>query len=93
MHEYRSGLFTVHCLEIFVKRITGVECPVCKKRMFSFHVHDYKLCGCPNNTMVDGGREYLRYGWTEKGKKPRVIRWCKRDGIYPDSTVKTPWPY
>ncbi len=67
-----------------MKRIWGVECPVCKKRMFSFYRHDYKTCGCPNDTMVDGGRDYLRYGWNGKnGKKPRLIRWCKKDGEYP----------
>lgn len=84
-------------MEILVTRITGVECPVCKKRMFSFHVHDYKTCGCPNDTMVDGGRQYLRYGWksTENGgKKPRIIRWCKKDGKYPTfKKVKDRFPY
>lgn len=65
-----------------MKRIYGVECFVCKKRLFSFHVHDYKHCGCSNETMVDGGRYYLRYGWKEI--KPRKIYWTKkRDGIYP----------
>lgn len=63
-----------------MKRIWGVECAKCKKRMFSFHVHDYKLCGCENETMVDGGREYLRYGWA--ALKPRRIYWCKQDGNY-----------
>lgn len=84
-----------------MKRILGVECPMCKKRMFSFHVHDYKTCGCPNDTMVDGGREYLRYGWMPErdgGKKPRIIRWCKRDGNYamitaPIKKIKDRFPY
>lgn len=79
-----------------MKRITGVECPQCKKRMFSFYRHDYKVCGCPNATMVDGGRDYLRYGWRPEsmgGKRPRVIRWCKRDGVYPNIKVKDRWPY
>lgn len=78
------------------KRIWGVECPECKKRMFSFHVHDYKLCGCDNETMIDGGRDYLRYGW--KTLKPRRIRWCKRDGDYakisaPYAKIKDRFPY
>ena len=75
------------------KRILGVECPECKKRMFSFHVHDYKLCGCPNETMVDGGRSYLRYGWGNDKKRPRRIRWCKRDGKYPVIVYKDRFPY
>lgn len=79
-----------------MKRIWGVECAKCKKRMFSFHVHDYKLCGCENETMVDGGREYLRYGW--KTLQPRRIRWCKRDGNYamitaPIKKIKDRFPY
>jgi hypothetical protein len=28
----------------------------------SYHRHDYKTCGCTNETMVDGGNEYQRYG-------------------------------
>lgn len=49
----------------------GVLCPACKKRMFSYHRHDYKLCGCENETMVDGGTDYLRYGW--KNIEPQKI--------------------
>jgi len=64
-----------------MKRIWGVECPDCKKRMFSFYTYDYKKCGCANQTMVDGGREYLRYGW--KTNRPRSIYWSKCDGKYP----------
>ena len=26
------------------------------------HRHDYVLCGCPNQTMVDGGTDYIRCG-------------------------------
>ena len=61
-----------------MKRIWGVQCQQCKKRMFSFYRHDYKLCGCDNETMVDGGRDYLRYGW--KTARPRRIYWCEQDG-------------
>lgn len=68
------------------KRIWGVQCPECKKRMFSFYVHDYKKCGCPNDTTVDGGRYYLIYGWLDK--RPKRIYWTqKQDGIYPINTI------
>jgi hypothetical protein len=64
-------------------KIWGVECPECKKRLFSFDQHDCKFCGCPNETMVDGGRDYLRTGW--KNKKPKRICWSdKKDGKYQD---------
>ncbi len=65
------------------KRIWGVGCSACGKRMFSFYTHDFKMCGCPNETMVDGGRSYTRCGW--KITPPKKIYWtAKRDGKYPD---------
>ena len=39
-----------------------VKCLVCGTILESKYRHDYKVCGCINNTMVDGGGEYLRYG-------------------------------
>lgn len=75
------------------KRIWGVQCMECKKRMFSFHVHDYKLCGCENKTMADGGQCYLRYGWGNGKKVPRRIFWCKKDGEYPIVKRKDTFPY
>lgn len=65
-----------------MKRIWGVQCPKCKQRLFSFHVHDYKVCGCENETMVDGGRDYLRYGCSNKGLPPKRVYWSKKDGKY-----------
>ena len=38
------------------------RCLVCKTVLESIHVHDYVTCGCPQQTMLDGGREYVRYG-------------------------------
>lgn len=76
-----------------MKRIWGVECPECKKRMFSFYRHSYKHCGCPNETMVDGGTDYLRYGWGNGKKRPRRIYWTKKDGKYPIFKFKDFWPY
>lgn len=74
------------------KIIWGVKCVVCNVRLFSFHRHDYKLCGCSNETMVDGGREYLRYGWLVL--KPKRIKWSdKKDGEYPVVHHRDIWPY
>ena len=76
------------------KRIWGVKCPVCNKRMFSFHVHDYRTCGCENETMIDGGRDYLRYGWISGGVQPKKIYWSEKlDGEYPVVTKKDTFPY
>lgn len=74
------------------KVVWGVQCVKCDKRMFSFHRHDYKTCGCSNETMIDGGREYLRYGWLVL--RPKRIKWSdKKDGKYPNVQVKDRWPY
>lgn len=59
------------------RRHTGVMCVVCGDRLFSFYRHDFKYCSC-KSTFVDGGREYLRYGYSP-GYPPRMIRYCKRD--------------
>lgn len=71
----------------------GVQCLECKKRMFSLFRHDYRLCGCPNETMVDGGFDYTRWGW--KTTKPKRISWTDRlDGKLPAHEPKEPrWPY
>lgn len=74
-----------------MKRIWGVECAKCKKRMFSFHVHDFKYCGCDNETFVDGGRNYIHAGFLTL--RPRRIYWSKQDGVYPKIKYKDRFPY
>ena len=60
----------------------GVQCPDCNKRMFSYSRHNYKTCGCDNETMVDGGKDYLRYGGI---KMPIVIEFDEEiDNVTPD---------
>ncbi len=79
------------------EQIMGVECPDCGKRLFSYSHHDYKTCGCPNETMVDGGRSYLRYG----GKKlpQEVLLDPEKDKEAYECLKKQspgrlpPWPY
>lgn len=39
-----------------------IQCMQCGMILVSFHVHDYKTCLCPNETMIDGGSDYLRCG-------------------------------
>lgn len=45
-----------------------VKCLECGEVLESIHVHDYKKCSCPNQTMVDGGLEYVRNGGVNKKK-------------------------
>ena len=40
----------------------AVKCLECNETIVSRYGHDYKLCGCPNGAMVDGGLDYQRYG-------------------------------
>jgi len=42
--------------------LNKVLCKQCGTQLVSYHRHDYKTCGCSNQTMVDGGLSYLRYG-------------------------------
>ena len=38
------------------------QCLVCGKIISSKSTHDYVECGCENQCMVDGGKDYCRYG-------------------------------
>ena len=42
--------------------LNRVQCKSCGEVLTSYHRHDYKTCGCENETMVDGGTDYQRYG-------------------------------
>lgn len=47
---------------------SAVKCLVCDKVIESQSVHDYKKCGCENETMIDGGLDYVRYGGKDMNK-------------------------
>lgn len=51
----------------------AVKCEVCQKTIASYHRHDYKTCGCPNDAMVDGGFDYQRYGARDMNKISTVL--------------------
>ena len=40
----------------------SVKCLKCNDILVSYRRHDYKTCSCSNETMVDGGLDYGRYG-------------------------------
>ena len=42
--------------------LNRVQCKSCGQVLTSYHRHDYKTCGCENETMIDGGNDYQRYG-------------------------------
>ncbi len=40
----------------------GVLCLGCDTVLYSINRHHYHSCGCPNETFVDGGKDYVRCG-------------------------------
>jgi len=40
----------------------SVKCLNCDEILVSYHRHDYKTCSCENETSIDGGLDYCRYG-------------------------------
>lgn len=46
----------------------AVTCVDCLDTLVSYHRHDYKVCQCENQTMVDGGLDYIRYGGKDMNK-------------------------
>ena len=45
-----------------------VTCLECGEVLVSENRHDYKTCSCPNETMIDGGNAYVRYGGKDLSK-------------------------
>ena len=46
----------------------AVTCVDCLDTLVSYNRHDYKVCRCDNQTMVDGGVDYVRYGGKDMKK-------------------------
>lgn len=59
MFEQRDSLVLVR---------NAVKCLQCNKVIESKDRHDFRTCGCPNQTMVDGGLEYERRGAVDLSK-------------------------
>lgn len=49
----------------------GIQCPKCREILFSEYSKDHKECGC-GAVRIDGGRDYLRYGWSSDLSKDDV---------------------
>lgn len=43
-------------------KVVTITCPTCGNEIYSRCRHDYHTCGCPSDTMIDGGFDYVRYG-------------------------------
>lgn len=51
-----------YSLKPLTKKHIAVLCLTCGWIRASWHRHDYRTCPCPNNAMIDGGFDYIRYG-------------------------------
>lgn len=51
-------------------RVRTVTCPKCGLEMYSRARHDCHGCKC--GTIVDGGFDYLRFGWPNGREKPKT---------------------
>lgn len=45
--------------------VDAIQCPNCKDIIFSRAHHDYHSCTC-GGISIDGGFEYLKFGWDDK---------------------------
>ena len=45
-----------------------VKCLNCGKVLESKYRHDFQSCDCENQTFVDGGNDYCRYGGMDMSK-------------------------
>lgn len=52
-------------------RVTTVTCSQCGSEIYSRARHDYHGCNC-GRTTIDGGFDYLKYGWGNGDAIPRI---------------------
>lgn len=54
--------------------LTYVKCLNCDEVLISHHNHDFNICTCLNQTMIDGGYSYTRYGGVDMNLvEPNII--------------------
>lgn len=51
----------------------AILCKECDTVLVSLHIHDYHTCGCPNETTIDGGKDYQGYGGKDLTKVEHVV--------------------
>jgi hypothetical protein len=50
-------------------RVTTITCQACGDEIYSRARHDFHYCKC-GETFVDGGFDYLRYGYSSRFLRP-----------------------
>jgi NTP pyrophosphatase (non-canonical NTP hydrolase) len=56
-----------------------VKCDCCGEELESKSRHDYRQCGCSQNTFIDGGNDYVRCGGKDLSK---ILLWNKEKNEY-----------
>lgn len=81
-----------------VEKLTvwALKCPTCLVTIYSRAHHDYHGCDCKNGDStgitIDGGFEYLRYGWGNDIKRPEAFELklnVTRQELYDDWNLRT----
>lgn len=65
----------------------AVLCENCNTVLYSVNRHHFHTCGCENETMVDGGKDYLRTGGKNLDKVKTVTLDLLTDQIVDDPQV------
>lgn len=60
-----------------------IQCLVCGEILESKYRHDFQMCGCPNQSFVDGGNSYLRIGGKDLDKIKIIIN---KDSYLPEQS-------
>ena len=53
-------------------KVNGIMCPKCDDIIFSRAHHDFHSCTC-GSVNIDGGFEYLRFGWNNDINRDDII--------------------
>lgn len=70
-------------------KVSGVACLKCNTAMWSLDRHHYHGCGCSNEAIVDGGKDYLKYGAKDMSNVALVSINLMTDKVSVDTKVKS----
>lgn len=72
-------------------RVNTVVCPTCEEAIYSRAHHDFRYCKC-GDVNVDGGFDYLKYGWRPDLPQPTIkVRYVNatKEMLYDDWNNRT----
>lgn len=64
-------------------KISAIQCPLCHDTIYSRARHDFRYCSC-KNVFVDGGLDYFRAGWDQKGETIELEMEVTEQELYND---------